>query len=81
MRVKSDSIDYHYFPEPNITSIDILPIIKNTIFLQSPSQIKNELLSLSIPENNVDQLINNYDAYKAFDYLFKKNNNFGAIIT
>jgi Asp-tRNA(Asn)/Glu-tRNA(Gln) amidotransferase B subunit len=66
MRIKSDEVDYHYFPEPNIIAVDISSLIVGTSTPKLPTHIKDELLALSIPNDIVDQLINNIDAYKAF---------------
>lgn len=81
MRQKSNEIDYHYFPEPNIINIDISSLINQTSASQLPSQIKQALIDQSIPQNFVDQLINNFDAYKKFRYLSEKINNPKAIVS
>ena len=70
LRSKTDAIDYKYFPEPNI------PIIKlDKDWVQSiqinelPHQMKQRFLSLNVPENFVDQIINNIDYAKFIDAI------------
>jgi aspartyl-tRNA(Asn)/glutamyl-tRNA(Gln) amidotransferase subunit B len=77
MRLKSDSVDYHYFRDPNIIQIDITHLIKNAqeTMLPLPKVIENKLLEDNIPSNLIEQLLDNYDAYKVFEYVNKQINN------
>jgi aspartyl-tRNA(Asn)/glutamyl-tRNA(Gln) amidotransferase subunit B len=81
MRIKSNEVDYHYFPEPNINCIDISSLISQTTCPRLPSQIKQDLLAKQIPQDIVEQLVNNFEAYKAFIYINSKVNNLKSIIT
>lgn len=81
MRIKSDEVDYHYFPEPNIINIDISSLIVETSVPKLPTQVKQELLDLGITNDIVEQLINNFNIYRAFTYLTNKTKNTKAIIT
>jgi Asp-tRNA(Asn)/Glu-tRNA(Gln) amidotransferase B subunit len=81
MRLKSNDIDYHYFPEPNINAIDISNLIDEVGVPELPSEIKNKLIALSVPNNIIEQLINNIDELKAFTYLSNKIKNYAPVIT
>jgi Asp-tRNA(Asn)/Glu-tRNA(Gln) amidotransferase B subunit len=75
MRLKSDAIDYRYFCEPNIIAIDINNEINSlgTDCLDNlPSKIKNDLRSANVPEDIIEQLLNDYDAYVVFKYVNDK---------
>jgi Asp-tRNA(Asn)/Glu-tRNA(Gln) amidotransferase B subunit len=68
MRLKSDAVDYRYFREPNIIEIDItdlLTYVKNQTNVL-PTTIKQELMDQKIPLDLINQLLDNYDAYKIF---------------
>lgn len=81
MRLKSDEVDYHYFPEPNIMEINIASLVKEVTPPKTLSQIKKELLNLSISNDIIEQLINNFDMYKSFIYISSKITNYKSIIT
>jgi Asp-tRNA(Asn)/Glu-tRNA(Gln) amidotransferase B subunit len=83
MRSKSDAIDYRYFREPNIVEMDISHLVpeaqKNMNEL--PSVIRNNLIHNGVADNVVNQLLDDYAAYKAFKYVNSKLNNPGVVIT
>lgn len=86
MREKSDSIDYKYFPDPNIPAIFIPDeIIQNTHIEELPYEKEQKYLSSGLNSIQINQLINNieYSIYFdsiPFDDIKKKANLFFAHI-
>jgi aspartyl-tRNA(Asn)/glutamyl-tRNA(Gln) amidotransferase subunit B len=83
MRLKSDVIDYHYFREPNIIEIDIKYLIDYARENMSklPHVINDELPNDGVPINIVEQLLDDYDAYKIFKYVNDEVNNTSIVIS
>jgi aspartyl-tRNA(Asn)/glutamyl-tRNA(Gln) amidotransferase subunit B len=84
MRLKSDAVDYHYFCEPNIISIDINDEVKSvdeSVLNNLPSKIKLELSNQQVPNDIIEQLLNDYDAYELFKYVNGKIHNPNLVIT
>jgi aspartyl-tRNA(Asn)/glutamyl-tRNA(Gln) amidotransferase subunit B len=83
MRLKSNAIDYRFFREPNIVQINIEALTKETQkqINDLPELIKNKLLANKVPMAIIDQLLDNYSAYKAYKYVDNKINNPGITVT
>jgi aspartyl-tRNA(Asn)/glutamyl-tRNA(Gln) amidotransferase subunit B len=84
MRLKSDSIDYHYFCEPNIINIDIddeFKSIDKDALINLPRRIKDELTQQKVPSDIIEQLLNDYDAYQTFKYVNEKINDANLTVT
>jgi aspartyl-tRNA(Asn)/glutamyl-tRNA(Gln) amidotransferase subunit B len=83
MRLKLDNVDYHYFREPNIIELDITRLIKEaqTEMQELPNTVKAKLLHANLPTNLIDQLLDNYDAYKVYEYINNKINNTSLVTT
>lgn len=83
MRLKLDNVDYHYFREPNIIQLDISHLIKNAQnqMLELPSSIKQKMWADKIQPNLINQLLDNYDAYKVYKYVNDKINNSNLVTT
>jgi Asp-tRNA(Asn)/Glu-tRNA(Gln) amidotransferase B subunit len=76
MRLKLDSVDYHYFREPNIIQLDIDHLVKDAQNKMQllPNVIQANLLKGNVPTNLTEQLLDNYDAYKVYEYVNNKIN-------
>jgi Asp-tRNA(Asn)/Glu-tRNA(Gln) amidotransferase B subunit len=84
MRLKSDSVDYHYFCEPNIVNINIddeYKSIGEDILVNLPSRVKNELMQQKVPNDIIEQLLNDYDAYQTFKHVNEKINDANLTVT
>ncbi|GHU48649.1 hypothetical protein FACS1894218_6170 [Bacilli bacterium] len=83
MRLKSNAIDYRFFREPNIVSINIEQLTKETQqqINDLPELIEDKLLSNNVPTAIVEQLLDNHNAYKAYKYVDNKINNPGVTVT
>jgi Asp-tRNA(Asn)/Glu-tRNA(Gln) amidotransferase B subunit len=83
MRLKLDNVDYHYFREPNIIQLDISHLIKDAQnqMLELPSSIKQKMWADKIQPNLINQLLDNYDAYKVYKYVNDKINNSNLVTT
>jgi Asp-tRNA(Asn)/Glu-tRNA(Gln) amidotransferase B subunit len=71
MRKKVDSVDYHYFTEPNIVNIDIkylLPEAKKSM-TDLPNRIKEQLTQSNVNINIINQLLDDFDSYLIFKHV------------
>ena len=60
LRKKTDSIDYKYFPEPNIPVIKLDKKWIDSIEINElPHEIRKRYKNLNIPENFIDQILSN----------------------
>ncbi|WP_241006155.1 Asp-tRNA(Asn)/Glu-tRNA(Gln) amidotransferase subunit GatB [Mycoplasma enhydrae] len=80
MRSKSDSIDYKYFPDPNIPYIDLPKEIIDSIEIEElPFEREKRYISLGLNQVQISQLINNVAYANFVDSIstsdFKKNVN------
>lgn len=70
LRTKTDAIDYKYFPEPNIPIIELDENWISSIEIpELPNQMRERYKKLNIPENFVDQLVNNREYSKYIDAI------------
>jgi Asp-tRNA(Asn)/Glu-tRNA(Gln) amidotransferase B subunit len=83
MRLKSDAVDYHYFREPNIVETDIKHLVSTaqTEMGELPDVIQKQLTKNGVANNIIDQLLDDYSAYKTFKYINNKLNNPSVVIT
>lgn len=73
MRTKTDAINYRYFHEPNIINIRITDQEFENILKEKNKDIPEiikELQSIGLNDNNIEQLMNNYEMYKIFSKLY-----------
>ncbi|AWX42646.1 Aspartyl/glutamyl-tRNA(Asn/Gln) amidotransferase subunit B [Metamycoplasma cloacale] len=80
MRSKSDSIDYKYFPDPNIPYISLSKQLIDAVNIEElPFARENRYLSLGLNNVQISQLINNIEYAKYLDSIestdFKKSAN------
>lgn len=76
MRVKKESIDYKFFPEPNIPPIFLKKEFIDSIKINELSNKREEIyLSLNIPKEYVKQLISNKKMADYFDSIDYKDKN------
>lgn len=81
MRIKNDSIDYKYFPEPNIPPIKISQQIFDRIKLpELPWEKRQRYLKLNIDVEFINQLLNSLDKTTFFDNITVSNYNEAAKI-
>ena len=84
IRSKLKEDQYSYQVEPNI-----LPIKLNNQFLKesiqinekTPNEIKENYAKLGVSEKMIDQLLDDYDLYKIFDYVFCSTKSINLTIT
>ncbi|KDE42598.1 Asp-tRNA(Asn)/Glu-tRNA(Gln) amidotransferase subunit GatB [Metamycoplasma hyosynoviae] len=70
MRSKNDSIDYKYFPEPNIPDILVpLSVIENTKIEELPYEKEQKYLSYGLNLVQINQLLNNIEYSIYFDKI------------
>jgi Asp-tRNA(Asn)/Glu-tRNA(Gln) amidotransferase B subunit len=83
MRQKADNVDYRFFCEPNIISLDINYLIAEAVasMKESPLTIKKQLLDSNVPLSIVDQLLDDYEAYRAFNYVNTRIHNPSLAVT
>jgi Asp-tRNA(Asn)/Glu-tRNA(Gln) amidotransferase B subunit len=73
MRLKSNETKYTYFREPNIIAIQLpKEFITKTIndANKHPDQIENELAKLNIKPEIIHLLLNDFELYKIFIYVY-----------
>jgi aspartyl-tRNA(Asn)/glutamyl-tRNA(Gln) amidotransferase subunit B len=74
MRMKFKSIDYKFFPEPNIPPIYLGKKFINSIKINElPDERKQRYLNLNISKEYVEQLISNIEMSNYFDLIKYKN--------
>jgi Asp-tRNA(Asn)/Glu-tRNA(Gln) amidotransferase B subunit len=83
MRLKSDAIDYRYFREPNIVELNIDNLIKEAqaSILTLPKTIGTELTKHNVSPNIIEQILDNYDAYKIFEKINSVIKNHALVAT
>ncbi|MDR3249698.1 MAG: Asp-tRNA(Asn)/Glu-tRNA(Gln) amidotransferase subunit GatB [Mycoplasmataceae bacterium] len=83
MRKKTGLIEYRYMTEPNILPVDIHKLIENEVIdsKKDPQQIKSMLVSNSLNENIINQLLDDYQLFKIFMCANKKVNDFNLTTT
>lgn len=84
MRDKSDAVDYHYFTEPNIIQMYLSGGFINDAIKSTPNNLKEIyrfLEQLQIDQKIMDQLLNDYELYKVFNYAYKHLKNVNDVIT
>ncbi|MBD5423144.1 MAG: Asp-tRNA(Asn)/Glu-tRNA(Gln) amidotransferase subunit GatB [Mycoplasma sp.] len=70
LRSKTDSIDYKYYPDPNIPVILLDREWIDSIEIEElPEEMRNRYLSLGVPENFCDQVVNNIQYSKFIDKI------------
>jgi Asp-tRNA(Asn)/Glu-tRNA(Gln) amidotransferase B subunit len=83
MRSKSNAISYRYFVEPNIINIDISNLVNQTQLDESkiPTNIAKKLHEDGVNNDIINQLLDDYDLYKAFKYALDKTGDVQMCIT
>lgn len=81
MRLKSDTIDYKYFPEPNLPPIKLSDDFINNIFIpELPWAQKARYEADGIDNQFIKQLLNSQDKAQFFDQIDFAHKNDGAKI-
>lgn len=71
LRSKTDAVDYKYFPDPNIPIINLDKSWIDSIQIpELPEQMRQRYKSLNVPDNFIEQIINNIDYSKFIDSIY-----------
>jgi aspartyl-tRNA(Asn)/glutamyl-tRNA(Gln) amidotransferase subunit B len=83
MRLKSDAVDYHYFREPNIVEMNIENLVTTAQneMGELPDSVRKQLVESGVANNIINQLLDDYSAYKIFKYINNKLTNPGLVVT
>jgi Asp-tRNA(Asn)/Glu-tRNA(Gln) amidotransferase B subunit len=81
MRSKANAIDYRYFTEPNIINMDISKLISSVLAnsVKHHNEIKQELLAAHVSETLANQLLDDFELFRLFNYVGQKTDHNSAI--
>ena len=84
MRVKTDAVDYKYFPEPNIVPIRLSPEFVQEAIDTCPELYdskKKRYLALGLPKTDAEILLSDVDMAKYFESAYQGNESLAKIIS